>query len=156
MRLGGSALMAIDVLKSRGVPEEHILFLNLIASPEGAQNLAEQFPKVRVVTAFVDAGLDEKKYVLLLFDTFNANFLQLHSSWAGRLWRSFLHHVNEHHLCLYVVSICQALVDFSFIWSGSMNLFSRKALATRNGKVVMSVCMLYYKNAHARAVSNYP
>lgn len=59
--LGGSALMAIDVLKSRGVPEEHILFLNLIASPEGVKNLADQFPKVRVVTAFVDQGLDEKK-----------------------------------------------------------------------------------------------
>lgn len=58
---GGSALMAIDVLISRGVPEEHILFLNLIASPEGAENLAKKFPKVRVVTAFVDAGLDEKK-----------------------------------------------------------------------------------------------
>lgn len=53
--------MAIDVLKSRGVPEDHILFLNLIASPEGAQSLAEKFPKVRVVTAFVDEGLDEKK-----------------------------------------------------------------------------------------------
>jgi uracil phosphoribosyltransferase len=58
---GGSALMAIDVLKSRGVPEDHILFLNLIASPEGATKFAEQFPKVRVVTAFVDQGLDEKK-----------------------------------------------------------------------------------------------
>ncbi|KAF1947102.1 uracil phosphoribosyltransferase [Clathrospora elynae] len=61
---GGSALMAIDVLKSRGVPEEHILFLNLIASPEGAKNLADQFPKVRVVTAFVDQGLDEKNYII--------------------------------------------------------------------------------------------
>jgi hypothetical protein len=59
--------MAIEVLKSRGVPEEHILFLNLIASPEGAQNLAEKFPKVRVVTAFVDEGLDEKKYVVKIF-----------------------------------------------------------------------------------------
>jgi uracil phosphoribosyltransferase len=58
---GGSALMAVDVLKSKGVPEDHILFLNLIASPEGATNFAEQFPKVRVVTAFVDQGLDEKK-----------------------------------------------------------------------------------------------
>lgn len=53
--------MAVEVLKSRGVPEDHILFLNLIASPEGAANFAEQFPKVRVVTAFVDVGLDEKK-----------------------------------------------------------------------------------------------
>jgi uracil phosphoribosyltransferase len=61
MAVGGSALMAVEVLKSRGVPEDHILFLNLIASPEGAKSFAEQVPKVRVVTAFVDQGLDEKK-----------------------------------------------------------------------------------------------
>ncbi|KAJ9642902.1 Uracil phosphoribosyltransferase, synthesizes UMP from uracil [Coniosporium apollinis] len=61
---GGSALMAVDVLKSKGVPEDHILFLNLIASPEGAQNFAAKFPKLRVVTAFVDQGLDEKNYIV--------------------------------------------------------------------------------------------
>ena len=53
--------MAIDVLRSKGVPEDHILFLNLIASPEGASNFSAKFPKVRIVTAFVDQGLDEKK-----------------------------------------------------------------------------------------------
>ncbi|KAI9841915.1 MAG: Uracil phosphoribosyltransferase, synthesizes UMP from uracil [Sclerophora amabilis] len=58
---GGSATMAVDVLKSRGVPEDHILFLNLIASPEGIDTFAQRFPKLRVVTAFVDQGLDEKK-----------------------------------------------------------------------------------------------
>jgi len=46
--------MAVDVLISRGVPEERILFLNLIASPEGIQNFANKFPKLRVVTAFID------------------------------------------------------------------------------------------------------
>lgn len=46
--------MAVEVLKSRGVPEERILFLNLIASPEGIGNFATKFPKLRVVTAFVD------------------------------------------------------------------------------------------------------
>lgn len=64
---GGSALMAVDVLRSKGVPEDHILFLNLIASPEGVQNFAEKFPKVRVVTAFVDEGLNDKKYVIYHF-----------------------------------------------------------------------------------------
>ena len=54
--------MAVDVLISRGVPEDHILFLNLIASPEGATKFAKRFPKLRVVTAFVDQGLDEKRY----------------------------------------------------------------------------------------------
>lgn len=62
---GGSAIMAIEVLKSKGVPEDHILFLNLIASPEGIGNFAQKFPKVRVVTAFVDQGLDEKKFVFI-------------------------------------------------------------------------------------------
>lgn len=55
--------MAVEVLKGRGVPEERILFLNLIASPEGIENFATKFPKLRVVTAFVDQGLDEKKSV---------------------------------------------------------------------------------------------
>jgi uracil phosphoribosyltransferase len=58
---GGSAIMAIDVLKGKGVPEDRILFLNLIASPEGVKNFAEKLPKVRIVTAFVDQGLNEKK-----------------------------------------------------------------------------------------------
>lgn len=51
---GGSATMAVEVLKSRGVPEHRILFLNLIASPEGIDTFAKKFPKLRVVTAFVD------------------------------------------------------------------------------------------------------
>lgn len=61
---GGSAIMAVEVLKSRGVPEERILFLNLIASPEGIANFATKFPKLRVVTAFVDQGLDSKNYIV--------------------------------------------------------------------------------------------
>lgn len=51
---GGSAIMAVEVLKSRGVPENRILFLNLIASPEGIEKFATKFPKLRVVTAFID------------------------------------------------------------------------------------------------------
>jgi uracil phosphoribosyltransferase len=58
---GGSATMAVDILKARGVPEDRILFLNLIASPEGVNGFAKRFPKLRVVTAFVDQGLDNKK-----------------------------------------------------------------------------------------------
>lgn len=53
--------MAIQVLIERGVPEDRILFLNLLASPEGIENFAKKFPKVRIVTAFIDQGLDEKK-----------------------------------------------------------------------------------------------
>lgn len=54
--------MAVDVLKSKGVPEERILFINLIASPSGVADFAQRFPKLRVVTAFIDQGLDENRY----------------------------------------------------------------------------------------------
>ncbi len=60
---GGSAMMAIEVLKAKGVPEDRILFLNIIASPEGVGNFSKKFPKVRVVTSFIDQGLNEKKSV---------------------------------------------------------------------------------------------
>lgn len=50
--------MAVDVLKSKGVPENRILFLNLIASPEGIDIFAKKFPKLRVVTAFIDQVSD--------------------------------------------------------------------------------------------------
>lgn len=61
---GGSATLAVEILKARGVPEDHILFLNLIASPSGVSDFARRFPKLRVVTAFIDQGLDEKKYII--------------------------------------------------------------------------------------------
>lgn len=46
--------MAVDVLKERGVAEERILFLNLISSPEGIERFSSKFPKLHVITAFID------------------------------------------------------------------------------------------------------
>lgn len=60
---GGSALMAVDVLKSRGVPAERIIFLNLIASPEGIQKFTAIHPEVQIVTGCVDEGLDENHFI---------------------------------------------------------------------------------------------
>ncbi|KAG6018898.1 Uracil phosphoribosyltransferase, synthesizes UMP from uracil [Claviceps sp. Clav32 group G5] len=61
---GGSAIMAVQVLIARGVPEDRILFLNIIASPEGVRNFAKKFPRLKVVTAFIDQGLDDKNYII--------------------------------------------------------------------------------------------
>jgi uracil phosphoribosyltransferase len=65
--IGGSATMAVDVLKSRGVPEDRILFVNLIASPEGINVFAKKFPKLRVVTAFIDQVCIPNKSELSVF-----------------------------------------------------------------------------------------
>ena len=61
---GGSASMAIDVLAERGVKPERILFLNVLASPEGIQIFKEKYPAVKIITGMIDEGLDDKKYVV--------------------------------------------------------------------------------------------
>ncbi|CAH7676936.1 uracil phosphoribosyltransferase-domain-containing protein [Phakopsora pachyrhizi] len=61
---GGSAIKAMEVLIENGVPEERILFLNLVASPEGLENVFSKHPSVKVISAWVDEGLDEKKYIV--------------------------------------------------------------------------------------------
>ena len=99
MSTGGSALMAVDVLRSKGVPEERILFLNLIASPEGAANFSKKYPNLRIVTAFVDEGLNEKKYAyffaMLSRQYTLLTILQLHRPWTRRLWRSILYPLGD-------------------------------------------------------------
>lgn len=60
---GGSAIKAIETLIDYGVAEERILFLNLISCPEGIAAVVAKFPLMKIVTAEIDAGLDEKLYI---------------------------------------------------------------------------------------------
>jgi len=60
---GGSAIKAIECLLDQGVLEERIIFLNLIASPEGLKNFCEKFTKAKVISAWVDYQLDDKKFI---------------------------------------------------------------------------------------------
>ncbi|KAI8818497.1 uracil phosphoribosyltransferase-domain-containing protein [Fimicolochytrium jonesii] len=61
---GGSANKAIEVLIDHGVPEERILFVNLICAPEGIEKVLAAYPRLKIVTAEIDAGLDENKYIM--------------------------------------------------------------------------------------------
>ncbi|KAJ1308430.1 hypothetical protein OPQ81_004135 [Rhizoctonia solani] len=61
---GGSAIKAVEVLKEAGVPEERIMFLNLIASPEGIRAFCGKYPALRMITGWIDKGLNEKAYII--------------------------------------------------------------------------------------------
>lgn len=61
---GYSAVHAVQVLKSRGVPAKNILFLALVASPEGVQVFQEQHPDVPMFVASLDDRLDEHAYIV--------------------------------------------------------------------------------------------
>lgn len=56
-------MMAIRVLLDHDVPEDHITFLTLIASPEGMQALTYTFPQLKIVTTAVDDRLDENFFI---------------------------------------------------------------------------------------------
>lgn len=59
---GGSAVAAVDNLKKRGA--KRIMFVCLIAAPEGIEQLAKAHGDVRIITAAMDRELNEKGYIL--------------------------------------------------------------------------------------------
>lgn len=60
---GGSAMLATEVLISRGVKPERIFFLNLLAAPEGIANYHSKFPDIKIITGGIDPKLDDKKRI---------------------------------------------------------------------------------------------
>ncbi|XAR51929.1 Uracil phosphoribosyltransferase [Bertholletia excelsa] len=61
---GNSATKAISLLLSKGVQESNILFLNLIASPEGLHAVCKKFPKLKIVTSEIDKALNKDLQVI--------------------------------------------------------------------------------------------
>ncbi|MBA0812425.1 hypothetical protein Gohar_026395 [Gossypium harknessii] len=56
--LGNSANHAIELLVQKGVPESHIIFLNLISAPEGIHCVCKRFPSLKIVTSEIDVALN--------------------------------------------------------------------------------------------------
>lgn len=67
---GGSAIRAVDNLLEAGVEEEKIYFLNLLSCPEGLDAFCGKYPKINIITSFVDEGLNEKKQIVPGLDDF--------------------------------------------------------------------------------------
>lgn len=58
---GGSAVYAIDYLKSQNVKD--IVFMCLVAAPTGIEKLLNKHPDVAIYTAKIDQGLTENGYI---------------------------------------------------------------------------------------------
>lgn len=59
---GGSAVAAVDMLKSSGV--KSIRFMCLIAAPEGVKRFCSAHPDIKVYAAALDERLNEKGYIV--------------------------------------------------------------------------------------------
>lgn len=56
---GAAAVMAIRVLLDHEVPEENIYFISLIVSQRGVHAIANAFPKVHMIAAELDSGIND-------------------------------------------------------------------------------------------------
>lgn len=50
----------MQVLLSKGVEESKILFLTLMAAPEGIHNICRRFPRLKLITSEIETGVDEQ------------------------------------------------------------------------------------------------
>ncbi len=61
---GGSADEVIQRLLSSGADARHIYFLGVIGAPEGLERITKSIPKDNVILGALDAGLDDKKFIV--------------------------------------------------------------------------------------------
>jgi uracil phosphoribosyltransferase len=59
---GGSAAQALDVVKAAGAKE--VVFVCIVAAPEGIATVEKAHPKVPIFAGVVDRQLNSKKYIL--------------------------------------------------------------------------------------------
>ena len=61
---GVSSMAAIDRLQRRGVRQDRIMFVTVIAASQGIHQLAMRYPQMKIITSEVDAGLNENNRVV--------------------------------------------------------------------------------------------
>ncbi|GBF94831.1 uridine kinase chloroplastic [Raphidocelis subcapitata] len=62
---GNSAATAVEVLLSKGVAEDKIFLLCIIAAPEGIVKICSRFPTMKVITSEVDKCVDENTFAVI-------------------------------------------------------------------------------------------
>ncbi|GAB5361211.1 hypothetical protein AAMO2058_000694000 [Amorphochlora amoebiformis] len=87
---GGSASLAIETLIDLGVPEERITFVNVVANPNGIKKLFSKFPKIKMVTSFVDPELNEMMYIVPGLGDFGDRYFGTEEDQHGR--RTYTYH----------------------------------------------------------------
>ena len=56
-------LVLLQVLLGHGVDEGKLLFLTVIAAPEGIHRLCRRFPRMKLLTSEIDAGMEDFRVV---------------------------------------------------------------------------------------------
>ncbi|MBU1008042.1 uracil phosphoribosyltransferase [Candidatus Dependentiae bacterium] len=61
---GGSAIDALNILKEKGAHEEKIVFVAIVAAPDGLERIKKAFPKIKIIVPAIDERLNNKKFII--------------------------------------------------------------------------------------------
>ncbi len=61
---GNSAVDGVANFTKKGIPQENIIFVCLLASPEGLERLTSEFPDIRIITCSIDKEIDSRGYIV--------------------------------------------------------------------------------------------
>lgn len=61
---GGSGNLTLELLKSLHIPDERIMYVGVVAAPDGLAMLRKKCPHLKIICAQVDERLNDKKYIV--------------------------------------------------------------------------------------------
>ena len=61
---GGSGVATLSLIREAGVPQENILFVALIAAPQGLERIRSHHPLVRLIVAQMDQTLNSQHFIV--------------------------------------------------------------------------------------------
>ena len=61
---GGSIMLALEELTRRGVNPELLRIISVVAAPPALKQIGENYPQLRIYTAFVDEELNDRGYIV--------------------------------------------------------------------------------------------
>jgi uracil phosphoribosyltransferase len=60
---GGSGTDTIKIITEMGVDQKQIIFVGVIAAPEGIKVMSKTYPDIKIIVAITDEGLTSKKFI---------------------------------------------------------------------------------------------
>lgn len=61
---GNSAHEAVSLFLKKGILIENLTFVSILSSPDGINLLTQKFPELKIITAKIDQGLNDRGYII--------------------------------------------------------------------------------------------
>ena len=61
---GGSGILALEKIIEKKIPEEKIIYVGILAAPEGIENVKNHFPAINLIVGHIDDHLNQDAFIV--------------------------------------------------------------------------------------------